>query len=78
MSQDLVDRFFAEEYDDYVKDKLLTEIGTRSIGLHRLTFNVFDVVLDFDSRTVTIEDVLDPDSDESIGLADFEARLLHT
>jgi hypothetical protein len=76
MEPTLIDRFFREECNDYVRELLLEEIRTRSEGRRRFTFNVFNVLLDVDSGMVTVEDVLEPDADQSVPLSEFHARLL--
>jgi len=70
-----VRRFFVEECTDHVRVLLRREIDSRTAGVRRFTFNVFDVVLDFNVGTVTIEDVLKPNSAASLSLADFSRML---
>jgi hypothetical protein len=76
MGPDLVERFFTEEYNDYVKQRLLEALQHQHGGVKRFTFNVFNIVLNMANGTVTIEDALEADSDHSMPLADFRARLL--
>jgi hypothetical protein len=75
MTQSLLDRFFAEEADDYVLTLLKAELENRTSGSRRFTFNLFDVTMDFDNRTATIDDVLEADSSFSMALDDFEAAI---
>lgn len=75
LSESLLDRFAAEELNDYVRGVLSAELKTRKTGRRRFTFNVFDVVLDMDSRTATIDDVLEADSTQSVPLVQFQARI---
>jgi hypothetical protein len=71
----LIDRFLAEDCTDSVRALLLHEIDARSSGRRYLTFNVFNVLLDFDTGIATIEDELDVESSWSIPPAAFGRRL---
>ena len=73
--ESLVEQFFAEEADDYVKEVLRAELRSRLSGSRYFTFNVFNVRLDFDAETATVEDELESGREESVPLADFRARL---
>jgi len=42
-----------------------------AIETHYLTFNRFNVRIDRESSTVTIEDELDPDAEKSLGIDAF-------
>ena len=77
MASDLIDRFFAEECNDYVKNVLIREIASRSAGSRYLTFNAFNVLLDFDAGVITVDDELDAESTCSIPIAAFNERLGH-
>lgn len=43
----------------------------RTAGVEELTFNVVNIVLDFDAGTATLDDELDPTESEAIGLNGF-------
>jgi hypothetical protein len=72
---EVADRFFTEEANEHVRRMLADEIQSRTTGSRYFTFNVFNVRIDVDRNVATIEDELDPASEESIPLADFDARL---
>lgn len=72
---DVLERFMRDELDEFVRTRVLNEARSRTTGEALLTFNIFDVRLDFDVRSATIVDVLEPDVDESVPLEDFVARL---
>jgi hypothetical protein len=72
---DFADRFFSEEVDEYVRNLLDQELRSRSSGSRYLTFNVFNVNLDFDEGVATIEDELDPASSEVLSLDELRGRL---
>ena len=71
----LLRRFFDDEADDYVRRTLLAEAAHRETGRREFTFNVVDVLLDFDARTVTLSDVLTAGTELELPLDDFLARL---
>jgi hypothetical protein len=73
--ESIVDRFLAEEVDDHVKDVLGRELQSRESGSRYFTFNVFNVRLDFNADTATIDDELEPSSVESVPLAVLRKRL---
>jgi regulator of RNase E activity RraA len=77
MESTLVDRFFAEEFTERDRAKFLEELATRSSGKRRFNFNVFDVVINVDSGTVTVEDILDADSTGTVNIPidEFAARV---
>ncbi|NNM44392.1 hypothetical protein [Knoellia koreensis] len=59
------------EMTDYERAEILQAARRRPSGRHYLTFNVFNVLMDFDSSTATVEDELDVDSAESLPLDEF-------
>jgi hypothetical protein len=65
-----------EEYDGHTGAMLLDEITARASGRRHFTFNVFDLLLDFDAQAATITDVLEADSSEVIPLQELRARLI--
>lgn len=69
----LFSRLFEDEADALPLVKRELEIG--SSGRRRLTFNVTNVVLDFDTGTATIEDVLEADASYTMRLADLKQEV---
>jgi hypothetical protein len=55
--------------------RVLGEPAQLEHGVRYFAFNRFNVRLDLDSRTATIEDELDPESEVALPLADLLARL---
>lgn len=68
--ESVVEQFFAEEADDHVKDVLRGELRSRLSGSRYFTFNVFNVRLDFDADTATVEDELNSAREEPVSLAE--------
>lgn len=68
-------RFLHEEADSYVRRRLLDTASRRTSGSEFFTFNAFNVNMDFDNRTVTVEDEFDADSEETTAMEDFLAAL---
>ncbi len=73
MSACLIDRFFAEEFNDHVR-AVVEEAAVEEAGVRYLTFNVFNVAVDLDSGLVTVEDELDPSAECTVSLAAFLER----
>ena len=73
MNEYLVDLFFKDEAD--VVPLVFRELETRTTGRRRFTFNITNVVIDFDAETATIEDVLEADVSYSMPLSEFRARV---
>ena len=71
----VVERFFDVEANEHVRRVLTTELSSRTTGSRYLTFNVFNVRLDFDVGVATFEDELDPATTKSLPLADLRRRL---
>jgi hypothetical protein len=71
----LVEEFFAEECNEYVRGVLLDEASRRTSGSRYFTFNRFNVRLNFDSASAVIDDELNPPLEEAISLPEFLARL---
>lgn len=69
----LVDCFW-EESDPQLRRLLLDEAGGRNSGATTFEFDVFDVELDFDSRTVVVVDVLGNRSRETTSMDSFLAK----
>ncbi len=74
MSACLIDRFFAEEFNDHVR-VVVEEAAAREAGACYLTFNVFNVAIDLDSGLVTVEDELDASAECTVSLASFLERI---
>lgn len=75
MPVSLMERFLTEEADEHVRDVLQRELRRGTSGSRYLTFNIFNVRLDFDRGVATLEDELDPQSEETMALEAFERRL---
>ena len=58
-NSNLLERFLREECDSMVIQLITAAIDKQKIGVKTLTFNVYDVILDFDSSMATIESVID-------------------
>jgi hypothetical protein len=71
----VLERFFLDEVDDHVAKVLLQDADARTTGEVYRTFNVFNVRLDFDASTATVEDELDPELEETVELRGFLDRL---
>ena len=65
---------FWEDSTPIVRRLLLDEAGGRTAGRVEFNFDVFDVELDFDTRTATVTDVLARDDSATTDLADFLSR----
>lgn len=75
MAQSSLDEFLAFELDDYIRSELLGAISQLSTGQRYFTYNAFNVLLDADASTATVEDELDPTRQTIVGLQEFEALL---
>lgn len=75
MAGSLLDRLLAEEFTKRDRAMFLDAFAKESTGTHRFNFNVFNVFVDFDSHTVTIEDVLELDSAMTLSIDDFAEHL---
>jgi hypothetical protein len=72
----LLARFLAEEATVYVTNLILDAIDRRTSGAEYLTFNVFNLRLDFDEGTATIEDELDASAEEDVAIDALRAALI--
>jgi hypothetical protein len=70
----LLDLFLEQEADPQVA-RLLRDAAKLQHGERYFVFNRFNVGLDLESRTATIEDELDPESELSLPLEDLIDRL---
>ena len=71
----LVEDFISEEGDAYAVNVIWTELANRKSGEAYLTFNRFNLRLDIDSGTATIEDELDPSSEYSLPISELLGQL---
>jgi hypothetical protein len=76
MTPSLLEQFLSEECDAHVVRRIREEVSAS--GERYLTFNRFNVRLDLNDGTATIEDELDPDSEASMPLTEFLANLPET
>lgn len=76
MSSCLIDRFFAEEATEHVRSLLLGAIEAgQAEGTRYFTFNAFNVLVDYDKGSVTVEDEFDVVAMCRVGIDEFTARL---
>ena len=61
--------------DDVVRTKLLAAIEELADGQRCFTQNTFNVLLDGDTGTATVEDELDVNRQSTLGLDEFRALL---
>ncbi|MFF1823237.1 aconitase X swivel domain-containing protein [Kribbella sp. NPDC058245] len=73
---ELEHRFFTEELDEGVRRLLLGEFERRRVGRAQFTFNVVDVLMDFDAQTVTLAGILVSEGEVVLPLAGFRERLV--
>ena len=71
----LTARFFSEELDTSLADDILELVRERTSGQSYLELNVFNLRIDIDAALVTVEDELDPESEEMVELPDFIAMI---
>jgi hypothetical protein len=69
----LLEEFLSEEANDYVV-ATLREAANQTHGKRDFTFNRFNVRLDLEERTATIEDELDSEAELTIDLDDLLGR----
>jgi hypothetical protein len=75
MAATLLDRLFDEEITQRDRTKFLEALASQSSGKRSFNFNVFNVILDFDSQTVIVEDVLESDVSMTVSIDEFGRRL---
>jgi len=81
VSQELLLRFLRDEANSYVRQQLLRHISNCRAGIvqgrRTFEFNEFDVTIDCESSTVTLEDELDvePSGEARFSLEEFSAAL---
>jgi hypothetical protein len=67
----LVEEFFEYEVDDYVRTQLRDAAAGLATGNRYFTYNAFNVRLDADSGTATIEDEMDVSREVTLELNAF-------
>lgn len=70
------DEFLAGEVDEFVRSELLAAIEQLDAGQRYFTYNTFNILLDADASTATVEDEFDVTSQSTVGLDDFRALLV--
>lgn len=75
MMQPPLDEFMAGEVDDSVRSELLAAIEQLDFGQRYFTYNAFNVLVDADTSTATVEDELDITRQSTLGLGEFRALL---
>lgn len=73
INNQLVREFLKYEVDDYVRAQLLSAAAALRTGSQYFTYNTFNVRLDADSASATIEDELDVSREVTLGLEEFLA-----
>ena len=58
MTSSPLDEFLAFELDNYIRSELLAALSTLATGQRYFTYNAFNVLLDADASTATVEDEL--------------------
>lgn len=71
-----LEEFIAGEVDDFVRTELLAAIDQLDDGQRYFTFNAFNVLLDSDAFTATVEDELDVNRHSTVALDEFRALLV--
>ena len=69
----LIEAFWSDS-TPFVRRLVLDEAGGRTRGCAEFNFDVFDVAMDFDERTVTVIDVLSEGGSEMTTLDEFVLR----
>ncbi len=75
MTSPVLVEFFAREVNDFVRHELLRAIADLTTGQRYFTFNVFNVLVDGDTATVTVEDELDVTRRSTLALEEFSELL---
>ena len=71
-----LDEFLAGEVDEFVRSELLAAIEQLDVGQRYFTYNAFNVLLDGDASTATVEDELDVNRQSTLGLDEFRNLLV--
>lgn len=75
MTSPILAEFLAHEADAGVRQMLLSTIADLTEGRRYFTFNVFNVLVDADAGTATVEDELDVDRETTLSLDEFAVLL---
>ena len=67
----LLEEFLKYEVDDYIRTQLRDAAASLITGSRYFTYNAFNVRLDVDSGTATVEDELDVNREVTLGLDAF-------
>ena len=70
-----LDEFLTGELDDSVCAQLLTAIEQLQTGRRYFTYNAFNVLLDAELDTATVEDEFDVDRQTTVALDEFRTLL---
>lgn len=70
-----LDEFLTGELNDFIRAQLLATIEQLQTGPRYFTYNAFNVLLDVESGTATVEDQLDVDRQSTVALDDFRKLL---
>jgi hypothetical protein len=70
-----VDDFLKHPLGQHELKAIIDVRARRTSGCEELTFNVFNLTLDFDARTATVDDELDSTVSETVDLDTFFARV---
>jgi len=70
-----LDEFLTGELNDFIRTQLLATIEQLQTGQRYFTYNTFNVLLDVESGTATVEDELDVDRQSTVALDDFRKLL---
>lgn len=73
-----IDEFLTGELNDFIRAQLLTAIEQLQTGRRYFTYNTFNVLLDAEADTATIEDELDVDRQNTLVLEEFRKLLRAT
>ncbi|MBU8866636.1 hypothetical protein [Paenarthrobacter aromaticivorans] len=71
-----LDEFLSGELNGYIRAQLLTAIEQLQTGRRYFTYNAFNVLLDAEADTVTVEDEFDVDRQSTVALEEFRKLLL--
>lgn len=73
--QQPLEEFLSGELNDYIRLQLLAGIEQLKSGRRYFEYNTFNILLDADTSTVTVEDELDVHWESTLSFADFQALL---
>lgn len=68
--------FLTGEVDDFVRSESLAVMDQLGLGQRCVTYNAFNVLLDGEACTATVEDELDVNRETTIGLDEFRVLLV--